>query len=114
MKPESDITYITGYSGFISCELFLIAWGAYTHTHTHMRAHAHTYAYICTEVILRNQVCAPLWPVHAWFKNGNFVNILVQKKEMHFTMGMILVTAGKISVAMDTTEELFRTDEEHR
>ena len=25
-----------------------------------------------------------------------------------------LVTAGKISVAMDTTEELFRTDEEHR
>ena len=26
----------------------------------------------------------------------------------------ILVTAGKISVAMDTTEELFRTDEEHR
>ena len=31
------------------------------------------------------------------------------------TMGMIiLVTAGKISVAMDTTEELFRTDEEHR
>ena len=55
-----------------------------------------------------------MWPVHAWFKNGDFVNILVQKKEMHFTVGMILVTAGKISVAMDTTEELFRTDEEHR
>ena len=29
---------------------------------------------------------------------------------------LFLVTAGKISVAMDTTEELFnfRTDEEHR
>ena len=26
----------------------------------------------------------------------------------------ILVTTGKISVAMDTTEELFRIDEEHR
>ena len=25
-----------------------------------------------------------------------------------------LVTAGKIGVAMDTTKELFRTDEEHR
>ena len=25
-----------------------------------------------------------------------------------------LVTAGKISVAMDTTEELFKADEEHR
>ena len=25
----------------------------------------------------------------------------------------ILVTAGNISVTMDTTEELFRTDEEH-
>ena len=29
-------------------------------------------------------------------------------------MYLILVTTGKISVAMDTTEELFRTDEEHR
>ena len=29
-------------------------------------------------------------------------------------MCVVLVTAGKISVAMDTTEELFRTDEEHR
>ena len=48
MKPESDITYITGYSGFISCELFLIAWGR-THTHTHTSAQ---------KVILRNQVCA--------------------------------------------------------
>ena len=28
-------------------------------------------------------------------------------------MCYILVTIGKISVAMDTTEELFRTDEEH-
>ena len=28
-------------------------------------------------------------------------------------MMFYLVAAGKISVAMDTTEELFRTDEEH-
>ena len=49
MKLESSITYITGYSGFISRELFLIAWGADTHIHIH------THAYIQTEVILRNQ-----------------------------------------------------------
>ena len=28
-------------------------------------------------------------------------------------MYLILVTTGKISVAMDTTEELYRADEEH-
>ena len=27
---------------------------------------------------------------------------------------IILVTAGKVSVAMDTTEELFRSDEENK
>ena len=32
-KPESSIAYITGYSGFISCELFLLAWEADTHTY---------------------------------------------------------------------------------
>ena len=37
MKPEGSITYITGYSGFISRELFLIAWGADTHTHTRIQ-----------------------------------------------------------------------------
>ena len=34
MKPESSITYVTGYSGITLHELFLIAWGR-THTHTH-------------------------------------------------------------------------------
>ena len=48
-----------------------------------------------------------MWPVHAWFT-------CTLKDRNAFTMGMILVTAGKISVAMGTTEELFRTDEEHR
>ena len=43
-KPENSITYITGYSGFISRELFLIAWGAGTHTHTDVH----------TKVISRN------------------------------------------------------------
>ena len=109
MKPESSITYITGYSGFISCELFLVAWGTYTHIHTHIP--------ICIN-LHRSDFKKPgvrcYGQCTTWFKNGDFVNILVQKKEMHFTMGMILVTAGKISVAMDTTEELFRTDEEHR
>ena len=28
-------------------------------------------------------------------------------------MCLVLVTTGKISVAMDATEELFRADEEH-
>ena len=31
-KPETNIAYITGYSGFISRELFLLAWGQ-IHTH---------------------------------------------------------------------------------
>ena len=48
MEPESIITYITGYSGFIARVLFLIAWGA------------DTYTYIRTEVILRNQTRAGL------------------------------------------------------
>ena len=38
-KPESSIAYITGYSGFISRELFLLAWGANTHTHTYQHPH---------------------------------------------------------------------------
>ena len=38
-KPESTIAYITGYSGFISRELFLLAWEADTHTHTHTYTH---------------------------------------------------------------------------
>ena len=107
MKPESGITYITDYSGFISCELFLVAWGTYTHIHTHMRINLHRSDFKKPDARCCGQHTT-------WFKNGYFVNILVQKKEMRFTMGMILVTAGKISVAMDTTEELFRTDEEHR
>ena len=41
---------------------------------------------------------APIIDVHSATMHGN----------------VYLVTAGKISVAMDTTEELFRTDEEHR
>ena len=31
--------------------------------------HTHTHTYICTEVILRNQVRVSLWPARAWFKN---------------------------------------------
>ena len=42
MKPESSITYITAYSGFISRESFLIAWGTGTHTHTHMHTNVRT------------------------------------------------------------------------
>ena len=47
-KPENSIAYITGYSGFISRELFLLAWGVDTHTHTDVR----------TKVISRNQARA--------------------------------------------------------
>ena len=42
-KPESSIGYITGYSGFISHELFLLAWGR-THTRTHTHTHILTSA----------------------------------------------------------------------
>ena len=38
----------------------------HTHTHTHTRTHIPS---IRTGSILRNQVCAGLWPAHAWFKN---------------------------------------------
>ena len=37
-----------------------MASGAYTHTHAYTRA---------LKVILRNQACAGLWLVRAWFKN---------------------------------------------
>ena len=40
-KLKSGRTYLIGYSGFISREWFLIAWG---YTHTRMHAHAHTHA----------------------------------------------------------------------
>ena len=35
--------------------------------HTHVNTHTHTQT-IHTGSILRNQVLASLWPVHAWFK----------------------------------------------
>ena len=41
--------------------------GGHTHTHTH------THTYIRTEVILRNQARAGLWPARAWFKNRAYM-----------------------------------------
>ena len=51
-RLKSSRTCLLGYSGFIACEQFFIAWGVDTHTH----------AYILTKVILRNQACT-------WFNN---------------------------------------------
>ena len=34
-ETEISRTCLIGYSGFISCEWFLIAWGEDTHTHAH-------------------------------------------------------------------------------
>ena len=48
-----------GYSGFISREWFLIAWGADTHTHTN----------VFTKRISRNQARVGHKPARAWFKN---------------------------------------------
>ena len=54
--------------------------------------------------------------LHAFLKKMiNCKSTLLYVDAYSVTMGIfILVTAGKISIAMDTTEELFRTDEEHR
>ena len=49
----------------------------YTHTHTHTHTnihtlsltHTHIHTDVSTEVILRNQASAGLWPAHAWLKN---------------------------------------------
>ena len=41
-KLKSSRTCLIGYSGFISCEWFFIAWGTGTHTRTRMHTHAHT------------------------------------------------------------------------
>ena len=68
-KPESRITCITGYSGFISRELFLMAWGVDTHTHTHTHTHTNTHTDVHTKVISRNQTCTSHRPAHAWVKN---------------------------------------------
>ena len=47
-----------GYSGFISREWFLIAWGADTHTQTHTHTHIPTFS--------RKRFQETR---HAWFKN---------------------------------------------
>ena len=53
-----------GYSGFISHEWILIAWGVDSHARTHI----HTHTDLSDK---RNQVCTSLWPAHTWFKNYN-------------------------------------------
>ena len=36
-KPEGNMAYMTGYSGFISHELFLLGWGVDAHMPTSAR-----------------------------------------------------------------------------
>ena len=43
----------------------------------------------------------------------HIIAIIVKGSDTMRIMCLILVTTGKISVAMDTTEELFGVDEEH-
>ena len=46
-KLKSSGTCLIGYSGFISREWFLIAWGVDTHTHAHEHTpHTHTHILI--------------------------------------------------------------------
>ena len=37
--------------------------------------HTHIHADIRTEIMLRNQVCGGLWPVHAWLNKQEPQNI---------------------------------------
>ena len=56
-------TYLTNRMGSISHQITLLVinslGGGHTHTHAYRRSR--------TEVILRNQARAGLWPAHAWF-----------------------------------------------
>ena len=59
-KLKSSKTCLIGYSGFISHEWFLIAWGADTHTRTHTH----------TDFAYENNFKKPgQRSVRAWFKN---------------------------------------------
>ena len=65
-----------GYSDFISCEQFFIAWGAdtrtHTHTHTYTHTHTHTHTHAHTRIHPhRSDFKKPgaLRPARAWFKN---------------------------------------------
>ena len=44
-KLKSSRTCLIGYTGFISHEWLLIAWGAHTHTHKHKHTHTHTHTH---------------------------------------------------------------------
>ena len=54
----SNIAYITGYSGFISRELFLLAWSGRTHTHTYTHAHTYVRTYAHTHTHARTHTHA--------------------------------------------------------
>ena len=54
-----------------------MASGADTHTHTYIR----------TNVILRNQARAGLWPARAWFKNTHIVYKLMANFQNNQTAG---------------------------
>ena len=46
--------------------------------------------------------------------NTKLYSIIPPNTIVLISLSFHVVTAGKIVIAMDTTEELFRTDEEHR
>jgi len=79
-EREKPKTCLPNHKGSISHPITPLAinslGGRHTHTHTHTHTRARTYTHmhtLQTKTILRNQLCASLWPARNWFNSASLI-----------------------------------------